>query len=270
MSDMEKSSEVVEEASVMGEGTAEEVPVAETLGEEFPEEELDIEKILSEGIPSDDVFFEDLIEKEQAANEQIEENIDCTEIVRSVERQKGIISYLRDLVFGLTFVLLAFMLVFRVVVVSGPSMMETLQDGDSLILLSNVFYKNPKYGDIIVASKDSFKDGEPIIKRVIATEGQTVDIDFQAGIVYVDGVALDEPYTRTPTNYQEGMQFPLTVSEGCVFVMGDNRNDSLDSRSTQIGLIDRREILGRVLFLALPGTEPYTQKRDFSRIGVLK
>ena len=128
---------------------------------------------------------------------------------------------------------------------------------------------NPKCGDIIVASKDSFKDGEPIIKRVIATEGQTVDIDFTAGIVYVDGEALVEPYVNTPTTLKEGVAFPLTVSEGCVFVMGDNRNDSLDSRSTEIGEIDCREVLGRVLFLVLPGKDPITEKRDFSRIGAL-
>ena len=183
--------------------------------------------------------------------------------------QKTVLSYLHDLVFGLVFVLLIFMFVFRMVVVSGPSMMQTLQDGDSLILLSNVLYKNPQYGDIIVASKNSFKDGEPIIKRVIATEGQTVDIDFTEGIVYVDGVALDEPYTNTPTNLFEGTSFPLTVKEGCVFVLGDNRNDSLDSRSVEIGQIDKREILGRAIFLAIPGKNDETSVRDLSRIGGL-
>ena len=185
------------------------------------------------------------------------------------EQQKNILAYLHDLVFGLVGVLLVFMLVFRMVVVSGPSMKQTLINGDSLILLSNVFYKTPRYGDVIVASKDSFKDGEPIIKRVIATEGQWVNIDFEKGIVYVDDVALDEPYTNTPTNLYEGMQFPLQVKSGCVFVMGDNRNDSWDSRSTDIGLVDCREILGRALFLAIPGVDEETEKRDFSRIGAL-
>ena len=185
------------------------------------------------------------------------------------EQQKNILAYLHDLVFGLVGVLLVFMLVFRMVVVSGPSMKQTLINGDSLILLSNVFYKTPRYGDVIVASKDSFKDGEPIIKRVIATEGQWVNIDFEKGIVYVDDVALDEPYTNTPTNLYEGMQFPLQVKPGCVFVMGDNRNDSWDSRSTDIGLVDCREILGRALFLAIPGVDEETEKRDFSRIGAL-
>ena len=96
-----------------------------------------------------------------------------------------------------------------------------------------------------------------------------MDIDFVAGLVYVDGVALDEPYTLTPTTLYEGMQFPLVVDEGCVFVMGDNRNESKDSRSPDIGLLDEREILGRAVFLFLPGTDKNTQPRDFSRIGVL-
>ena len=182
---------------------------------------------------------------------------------------KSVLSYLHDLVFGLVGVLLVFMLLFRMVVVSGPSMMQTLQDGDSLILLSNILYSNPKYGDIVVASKDAFRDGEPIIKRVIATEGQTVDIDFEQGIVYVDGVALDEPYTNSPTNLDEGTEFPLTVKKGCVFVLGDNRNDSLDSRSTEVGQIDKRELLGKAIFLIIPGVNHQTEERDYNRIGVL-
>lgn len=218
-------------------------------------------------VKSDELISETTVTPDE--NEVSADDLVCAEVVRSVERQKGILSYLHDLVFGLAAVLLLFMLFLRMVIVSGPSMIPTLHDGDSLLLLSNVFYANPKYGDIIVASKDSFKDGEPIIKRIIATEGQTVDIDFATGIVYVDGNALDEPYINTPTNLKEGIEFPLTVSEGCVFVMGDNRNDSLDSRSTEIGLIDKREILGRALFLILPGKDPFTKERDFSRIGAL-
>ena len=190
-------------------------------------------------------------------------------VVRALEQQKNVLSYLHDLVFGLAGVLLLFMLIFRVVIVSGPSMQKTLIDGDALVLVGNVLYQSPKYGDIIVAGKDSFKNGEPIIKRVIATEGQKVDIDFEAGIVYVDDVPLAESYTNTPTNLQEGVSFPLIVEPGCVFVMGDNRNESRDSRSPDIGLIDKRGILGKALFLALPGADEYTKKRDFSRIGVL-
>ena len=181
----------------------------------------------------------------------------------------GILTTLHDLVFVLAGMLLVLLLLFRVVIVSGPSMNSTLVDGDYILLLGNVLYTNPEQGDIIVASKDSFKDGEPIIKRIIATEGQKVDIDFVAGIVYVDGVALDEPYTLTPTNLQEGMSFPLTVEEGCVFVMGDNRNMSKDSRNPEIGMVDCREILGKAIILIFPGSSGGQIKPQLDRIGVL-
>ena len=181
---------------------------------------------------------------------------------------RNVIAYLHDFVSILSGILLVILLLFRVVVVSGPSMKNTLFHGDYIILLSNTLYNEPKQGDIIVASKDSFKDGEPIIKRIIATEGQQVDIDFNKGIVYVDGVALDEPYTRTGTNMQEGVYFPLTVEEGCVLVMGDNRNESKDSRNPEIGMIDEREILGKAIFLLFPGVSD-DQSRHFNRIGVL-
>lgn len=185
------------------------------------------------------------------------------------KEKDGILSYLHDFVYLLAGILLICILLLRVVVVSGPSMNNTLHDGDLLLLINNVLYHNPQQGDIIVASKDSFKNGEPIIKRIIATEGQEVDIDFYNGIVYVDGKALDEPYTLTPTNMSEGVVFPLVVDKGCVFVMGDNRNGSLDSRSEDIGLIDCREIMGKAVFLILPGADQATQERDFQRIGVL-
>ncbi|MGN0998265.1 MAG: signal peptidase I [Faecousia sp.] len=190
--------------------------------------------------------------------------------------QKSLVLYLHDCVYLVGLMIVALLLVFRVVVVSGTSMNGTLLDGDYLLLIGNTFYREPKYGDIIVASKDSFKDGEPIIKRVIATEGQTVDIDFKRGIVYVDGIALDEPYTLTATNLNEGIQFPLTVDEGCIFVLGDNRNGSRDSRYPEIGLIDKREVLGKAIFLWLPGTNGTDAEgnalvsRDWSRIGVVK
>ena len=185
------------------------------------------------------------------------------------KKENTLLSSLHDLVFLVAGVLLAFSLLFRVVVVDGPSMNNTLVDGDWLLLIGNVIYQDPKPGDIIVASKDSFDDGAPIIKRVIATEGQEVNIDFGAGIVYVDGVALEEDYTLTPTTLYEGVDFPLTVDEGCVFVMGDNRGKSKDSRSKDIGLIDKREILGRAVFLILPGNNGGKVERKFYRIGVL-
>ena len=185
--------------------------------------------------------------------------------------QNDILLYLHDLTGMLAIIMVVFLLLFRMVIVSGSSMYSTLWDGDWILLISGTFYQEPEYGDIIVACKDSFNDGEPIIKRVIATEGQTVDIDFSKGIVYVDGTALDEPYTYTPTSFSEGTEFPLTVEEGCVFALGDNRNRSRDSRDPDIGQIDKREILGKAILLVFPGTGEGNNKapRDYDRIGVL-
>ncbi len=201
-------------------------------------------------------------------NQELHNEIELLES-KKIRFGSAILSYLHDLTFLIAGVLLVFSLLFRVVVVSGPSMDTTLTDGDWLLLLGNVLYQEPKHGDIIVASKDSYDNGTPIIKRVIAKEGQSVDIDFEAGVVYVDGEALEEPYTLTPTNLQEGIEFPLTVDEGCLFVMGDNRNVSKDSRSTEIGLIDKREILGKAIFLFFPGNNGGKVSRDFDRIGGL-
>lgn len=181
--------------------------------------------------------------------------------------QQKIMLDLHDLIYVLAAFMLVYMLLFRVVVVVGPSMKDTLVDGDRLVLLSNTLYNNPQYGDVIVASKASFGDGECIIKRVIATEGQTVDIDFQRGVVIVDNVELQEDYVRTSTTLQEGMVFPTVVPEGCVFALGDNRNSSKDSRDPQIGFIDKREILGKAVFLLMPGSDGGQIEPDYDRIG---
>ena len=163
--------------------------------------------------------------------------------------KKSVVLYLHDVIYLLTVILIVFLLIFRVIVVSGSSMRSTLVDGDYLLLFGNLLYGDPEYGDIVVISKESFDDGKPLIKRVIAAQGQIVDIDFDSGIVFVDGQALDEPYINTPTNLPEGVSFPLLVEDNCYFVMGDNRNNSRDSRSPEIGQIDRREILGKAFFL---------------------
>ena len=185
--------------------------------------------------------------------------------------QQNISLYLHDIVYMLVIVMLLLMLFFRVIVVDGPSMERTLLNGDYMLLVSNLFYKEPQYGDVVVVSKQAYDNGKPIVKRVIATEGQTVDIDFEAGIVSVDGVPLDEPYTKTLTTLKEGAAFPQTVEPGCVFIMGDNRNNSKDSRSVQIGQVDKREVLGKVVCLAFPGTGmDGNEPRDFSRIGAVK
>ena len=184
--------------------------------------------------------------------------------------QQSLMLYVHDLSGMLIAIMIVFLLIFRVIVVSGDSMYSTLVDGDYLLLLSNVFYQEPKQGDIIVASKDSYDDGAAIIKRVIATEGQIVDIDFDNGIVYVDGLPLEEPYIQNLTTRAEGVLFPLIVEEGCIFVLGDNREVSKDSRHPEIGLIDSRQVLGKAIYLMLPGVDEWTDTRDFNRTGAIQ
>ena len=188
---------------------------------------------------------------------------------KKVKKENVFLSNLHDVVFLVAGVLIVFSILFRIVIVSGPSMKNTLIDGDWLLLMSNVLYRNPEQGDVIVACKEAYENGTPIVKRIIATEGQVVDINFETGTVMVDNQILDEPYISSPTDRDEGMQFPLTVPEGCVFVLGDNRQDSKDSRSPEIGLIDEREILGKAIFIIFPGDEKGNLSRDIGRIGVI-
>ena len=158
---------------------------------------------------------------------------------------------LHDLVYILAAVTVLFTLLIRLVTVSGPSMTSTLLDRDYVAVLSNVLYRDVKNGDVVVAKVPGFED-EPIVKRVIAVEGQTVDIDFDDGVVYVDGKALDEPYVNEPVHDRENFEGKITVPEGCVFVMGDNRNASTDSRDARLGCVDTRYIMGRVYFTLFP------------------
>ena len=165
------------------------------------------------------------------------------------ERRGETFDWIQSLVVALFACVLIFTFLVRVVGVVGTSMLNTLHPGDR-ILVSNLFY-TPKRGDIIVLRKESF-NSEPIVKRVIATEGETVTIDFEGGIVYVDGVALDEPYTLEPTHRRIDFGDSVTVPEGCLFVMGDNRNDSKDSRMRVVGFIDEKYIMGKVVGRIMP------------------
>ena len=183
---------------------------------------------------------------------------------------KRLVMYLHDLCWMLAVVMILFLIFFRIIVVSGPSMKMTLLDGDYLLLISNLFYREPEKGDVVVVSKQDYDNGKPIVKRVIATEGQIVDMDFANGIVYVDGLPLEEDYINTPTNLDEGSVFPQIVEEDHVFVMGDNRNNSKDSRSLEIGEVDKREVLGKVALLMVPGTDHGAEARDVHRIGTVK
>ena len=148
-------------------------------------------------------------------------------------------------------VVLLFTFVLRQVGVDGESMLQTLQHKDRVII-SNFMYE-PKPKDIVVISRNYTNDEhlpvdrntEPIIKRVVATAGQEVDINFEMGEVSVDGIVLQEEYINAPTHLKYDIDFPVTVPENCVFVMGDNRNHSLDSRNSAIGMVDEKYVLGK-------------------------
>jgi signal peptidase I len=163
------------------------------------------------------------------------------------------------LITSLIAVVILFTFLFRIVNVSGPSMLPNLKSGDRVVLFS-CFYK-PQRSDVVVITHTA-KLNEPIIKRVIALENQVVDIDFKKGIVSVDGVALDESaYIKNGiTTQSSDYTYPLTVPKGQVFVLGDNRTVSNDSRFSDIGMIDERYILGKAEFVVFP----------FNRFGIIK
>ena len=158
----------------------------------------------------------------------------------------------RLLVMMMTVFVFIFTFVARIIVVSGPSMQNTLLGGD-VMLVWTLGYNEPKQGDIVVLTQRSYQD-DSIVKRVIATEGQTVDIDYSTNTVYVDGTALKEDYIKERMEipgYGEGINH-VTVPEGCIFVMGDNRNQSADSRYPAIGIVDTRCIIGKGMLVFFP------------------
>lgn len=157
--------------------------------------------------------------------------------------------WFREILICMSMVTLVFVFLVRLVSVDGNSMLPTLHNYDMMVLLSSVIYE-PEAGDIIVLRAPGYT--QPLVKRIIATEGQTVDIDFAAGVVYVDGVALKEEYVAEPTFDRGDQPFPQTVAEGCVFVLGDNRNHSSDSRYALVGQVPEEQILGKVLMVVWP------------------
>lgn len=181
---------------------------------------------------------------------------------------KELYEWVQALVSSVLVVVLIFTFVIRLIGVDGHSMLPTLQHGDRLLVLNSALCGDYEYGDIVIVRKDSFMQ-QPIVKRVIATEGQTVDIDFTTGSVWVDGQLLDEPYINELTFTYEGMDFPVTLGKNEVFVMGDNRNASDDSRNPQLGPVDERYIIGKAVVLAFPGPDVRTEQRVYSRIGVI-
>lgn len=177
---------------------------------------------------------------------------------------EGLFEVIEVFATAFTIVIILFTFAIRMVTVEGPSMQRTLQETDNL-LISHLFF-TPRQNDIVVIQVPNSAFHAPIIKRVIATEGQQVDFDFYNWIVYVDGIALDEPYVnrvfgqpmRSDSILLE--QLPITVEPGRIFVLGDNRNSSSDSRSASIGQVDVRNVVGRVVFRVFP-------LPNFGRVG---
>jgi len=159
--------------------------------------------------------------------------------------------WIEALITSLIAVVILFTFLFRIVNVSGPSMLPNLKSGDRVVLSSYLYH--PQRDDVVVITHTA-KLSEPIIKRVIALENQVVNINFQTGVVSVNGVALDEStYIKNGiTTQSSDYTFPLTVPKGHVFVLGDNRAVSNDSRFSDIGMIDERYILGKAEFIVFP------------------
>lgn len=172
-----------------------------------------------------------------------------TEVTEKLSVKAELFDWLQSIVFAIIACVLLFMFVARVVTVDGGSMNPTLLHGDRLIV-SNLS-KNYEYGDVVVFVAPEYMD-EPLIKRVIATEGQLVEINFDKGIVKVNEQELYEPYIAELTTDSQDYDGPIQVPKGCVFVMGDNRNRSTDSRTEEIGCVDTRYILGKAYFTMFP------------------
>lgn len=188
--------------------------------------------------------------------------------MKKINKKSNYVTNIYEWTDGVVFAIMILVFVFstfiRTSIVSGISMYPTLEDGDRLVL-QNILYQ-PTAGDIVVLTHQTMND-LPIVKRIIATEGQTIDINYETGDVLVDNVALIEPYineiTRVTGVLADGTlptQLPAVVPDGKVFVMGDNRNYSEDSRFAEVGMIDARYILGQAVFRMFP----------FDKLGFMK
>ena len=202
---------------------------------------------------------------EEITEEAIEEAVEVIAEAPKPSKAQIILEYVEMLVLAILAVLVVFTFAFRLCQVQGGSMQNTLQNGE-MVITTNIFY-TPKQGDIIVFHQTSETLNEPIIKRVIATEGQSVRIDFSESnemIIWVDGEIYEDShafldpllkhiYPKHNFN-SDTLIFEAVVPEGHVFVLGDNRDNSNDSRSAEIGFVDTHRILGK----AILRTKPFT------------
>ena len=164
-------------------------------------------------------------------------------------KENALFEWYDSLVFALAVIVLFFVFAVRIITVSGVSMQPTLYGGDRVAVQSMLY--TPQRGDVVVVDSYS-RYGDMLVKRVVGVGGDVIDIDFESGIVYRNGEALEEPYVLGPTTLSYDIQFPITVPQGSVFLLGDNRNGSKDSRSSEIGCIDERDLLGKVLWRLTP------------------
>ena len=183
--------------------------------------------------------------KEKKAAEKAEEAVEQQESMRV-----DLYEWIQSLMTALVICMAIFIFIIRVIDVSGSSMFPTLHDGDKM-LVSNLFY-TPHAGDVVVFKTDRYDPERALVKLVIATEGQEISIDFDRGIVYIDGLPVEEDYIAELTKTKLDFIGPQTVPEGCMFVMGDNRNASTDSRKKEIGMVDQRMLLGRAYYVIFP------------------
>ena len=177
-------------------------------------------------------------------------NQELPELTPQEKSRREIYDWIYCLSVALIICVVIFAFFIRLIDVRGTSMNPTLNNNDKM-LVSGLFYE-PKVGDVVVFKKDEYDPERALVKRVIAVEGQVINMDFDHGIVYVDGVPIEEDYIMEPTTNKIDFIGPQTVPEGCVFVMGDNRNASTDSRKKEIGMVDTRLILGRAYAVVYP------------------
>ncbi len=211
---------------------------AETTQEEAESAENTTEEATAESLVTE-------VDTETTKTEKTTETVD-----KKKQFHLNVYDFVSIIMAAFIIIALVFTFAFRLVGVKGQSMESTLFENDWLITMEQDEYT---YGDIVVITEPNYFN-EPLIKRVIATGGQIVDIDYGSSTVFVDGEPIDEPYTKEdfilPSH--DDVQFPYTVPEGELFCMGDNRNHSTDSRSTLIGAVDERYILGRAMIRILP------------------
>ena len=180
-------------------------------------------------------------------------NTELPELTPREKSRREIYDWIYCLSVALITCVVIFAFFIRLIDVRGTSMNPTLNNNDKM-LVSGLFYE-PKVGDVVVFKKDEYDPERALVKRVIATEGQVINMDFDHGIVYVDGVPIEEDYIMEPTTNKIDFIGPQTVPENCVFVMGDNRNASTDSRDERIGMVDVRLIIGRAYCVIYPTKE---------------